>query len=151
MIYFDTCALLKLVRADQDSAALGAFIDDRPDIRWFSSELARAELSRTVRRINHDDRGRLIDDARLRAELGYVEALWERLDLIAVSTRVLNDAARIEQPFLRTLDAIHLAAAASLRSGLSAFVTYDKKLAAAAGEAGLPVLAPPEAPRPVSG
>ena len=142
MIYFDTCALLKLIREDTDSQALGAFIDARPDTRWFSSELARAELARTVRRLNHDDRGRLADDARLRAELSYVEALWERLDLIAVSARVLNDAAAIEQPFLRTLDAIHLAAALSMRASLSAFVTYDKKLAAAAAEAGLPVLSP---------
>jgi uncharacterized protein len=142
VIYFDTCALLKLIRQDTDSQALGAFIDARPDTRWFSSELARAELARSVRRINHDDRGRLIDAARLRAELDYVESLWERLDLIAVSTRVLDEAAAIEQPFLRTLDAIHLAAAASMRASLSAFVTYDKKLAASAMEAGLPVLSP---------
>ena len=142
MIYFDTCALLKLIREDAHSLALGAFIDARPDTRWFSSELARAELVRTVRRINHDDKGRLIDDGRLRAELGYIESLWERLDLIAVSTRVLNDAAAIEQPFLRTLDAIHLAAATSMRLSLSAFVTYDKKLATAARKAGLTVLSP---------
>lgn len=62
--------------------------------------------------------------------------------VIAVSTRVLSKAADIEQPFLRTLDAIHLAAAVSLRAGLSAFVTYDKRLAAAAKELGLPVLSP---------
>jgi len=142
VIYFDTCALLKLIREDANSPALGAFIDARPDTRWFSSELARAELVRTVRRINHDDKGRLIDDGRLRAELGYIESLWERLDLIAVSTRVLNDAAAIEQPFLRTLDAIHLAAATSMRLSLSAFVTYDKKLATAARKAGLTVLSP---------
>jgi uncharacterized protein len=142
VIYFDTCALLKLIRQDTDSQALGAFIDARPDTRWFSSELARAELARSVRRINHDDRGRLIDAARLHAELDYVESLWERLDLIAVSTRVLDQAAAIEQPFLRTLDAVHLAAAASMRASLSAFVTYDKKLAASAMEAGLPVLSP---------
>ena len=142
MIYFDTCALLKLIRADEESAALGAFIDARPDTRWFSSELARAELVRTVRRVNHDHRGRLVDGDRLRAELGYAESLWERLDLIAVSTRVLNEAAAIEQPFLRTLDAIHLAAAASMRRSLSAFVAYDKRLAAAAQEAGLPALSP---------
>jgi len=40
------------------------------------------------------------------------------------------------------LDAIHLAAAMSLRTSLSAFVTYDKRLAAAAQEVGLPVLSP---------
>ena len=142
MIYFDTCALLKLIRTDRQSQALGAFIDARPESRWFSSEVARTELARTVRRVNHDDRGRPIDVPRLRAELSYAESLWERLDLIAVSTRVLSEAAGIEQPFLRTLDAIHLAAAASLRTSLSAFVTYDKKLAAAAQELGLPVLSP---------
>lgn len=142
MIYFDTCALLKLIRADQDSEALGDFVDTRPEARWFSSELARAELVRTVRRVNHDSRGQLVDGDRLRAELGYVESLWERLDLIAVSTRVLHEAAAIEQPFLRTLDAIHLAAATSMRRSLSAFVTYDKKLATAAQQAGLPVLSP---------
>ncbi len=55
---------------------------------------------------------------------------------------MLDDAGAIEQPFLRTLDAIHLAAAMSMRRSLSAFVTYDKKLAAAAQEVGLPVMAP---------
>jgi predicted nucleic acid-binding protein len=142
MIYFDTCALLKLIREDAHSEALGAFIDAQPATRWFSSEIARTELARTVRRINHDDRGRLTDGPRLRAELSYAERIWERLDLIAVSTRILDEAAAIEQPFLRTLDAIHLAAAASMHGSLSAFVTYDKRLAAAAQETGLPVWPP---------
>jgi predicted nucleic acid-binding protein len=142
MIYFDTCALLKLIREDAQSEALGAFIDGRPATRWLSSEIARTELARTVRRVNHDDRGRLIDGPRLRAELSFAGRIWERLDLIAVSTRLLEEAAGIEQPFLRTLDAIHLAAALSMRASLSAFVTYDKRLSAAAQEAGLPVQSP---------
>jgi uncharacterized protein len=142
VIYFDTCALLKLIRTDSQTAALSAFIDARPGTRWFASEVARTELVRTIRRINHDDRGRLIDNARLSAELSYAERLCAQIDLIAVSTRVLSEAAAIEQPFLRTLDAIHLAAATSLRAGLSAFVTYDKRLAGAAHELGLPVLSP---------
>ena len=142
MIYFDTCALLKLIREDAQSDALGAFIDARPATRWVSCEIARTELARTIRRVNHDDRGRLIDEPRLRAELSYAERIWESLDLIAVSTRMLTEAAAIEQPFLRTLDAIHLAAAMSVRTNLSAFVTYDKRLAAAAKDTGLPVLSP---------
>jgi predicted nucleic acid-binding protein len=142
VIYFDTCALIKLIRADGDSPALGAFIDSRPGTRWLSSELARAELARAVRRVNHDTHGAVLDEKKLRAELGYVDRLWERLDLVPVSTRVLADAAAFEQPFLRTLDAIHLAAAASARASLSAFVTYDKKLAQAARDARLPVLSP---------
>jgi predicted nucleic acid-binding protein len=142
MIYFDTCALLKLIRSDAASGALGAFIDARPETRWFSSEVATTELARTVRRLNHDDHGRLIDDARLRVELGHAENLCAQLDLIAVSSRVLREAGEIEQPFLRTLDAIHLAAAVSMGAALSAFITYDKRLAGAAQEAGLPVLSP---------
>jgi uncharacterized protein len=142
MIYFDTNALLKLIREDAQSGALGAFIDKRPATRWFASEIAKTELARTVRRVNHDDRGRLLDEPRLRAELGHAELIWERLDLIAVSSRVLDAAAAIEQPFLRTLDAIHLAAGMSLRTSLSAFVTYDKRLAGAAQEIGLPVRSP---------
>jgi predicted nucleic acid-binding protein len=142
VIYFDTCALLKLIREDAQSEALGAFIDAQPATRWFSSEIARTELARTVRRVNHDSRGRLIDESRLRAELDYAGRIWERLDLIAVSTRILDDAAAVEQPVLRTLDAVHLAAAMTLRGSLSAFVTYDKRLAAAAQETGLPVMSP---------
>jgi uncharacterized protein len=142
VFYFDTCALLKLVREDPESLALGRFVDARPDARWFASEIARAELARTIRRLNHDDRGVLLDESRLHAELGYAGGLWERLDLIPVSSRLLGDAAAIEQPFLRTLDAIHLAAAASMRRSLAAFVTYDKRLASAAREAGLPVESP---------
>jgi uncharacterized protein len=142
MIYFDTNALLKLIREDAQSEALGAFIDAQPATRWFSSEIAKTELARTVRRVNHDDRGRLIDEPRLRTELSYAERIWDRLDLIAVSTRVLHEAAAIEQPFLRTLDAIHLVAAMSLHTSLSAFVTYDKRLAVAAQDAGLPVRSP---------
>jgi predicted nucleic acid-binding protein len=43
---------------------------------------------------------------------------------------------------LRTLDAIHLATALSLREDLGEFATYDTRLAGAAREAGLAVLAP---------
>jgi uncharacterized protein len=142
VIYFDTCALIKLVRQDAGSAALSRFIDARPESRWFASEIATAEIARTVRRINHDDKGRIIDQARLAAELRHAENLCGNLDLVPVSTRVLSDAAALRPPFLRTLDAIHLATAAGIRTGLSAFVTYDKRLAAAAEEAGLPVTAP---------
>lgn len=142
MIYFDTCALMRLVRTDDRSAALGRFIDAQSGSRWFASELAKAEMARAVRRVNHDDKGRLLDSGRMAAELRHAESLCDHLDLVPVSTRVLSDAAELERPFLRTLDAIHLATAAAIRTGLSAFVTYDKRLAAAAEEAGLPVVAP---------
>ena len=139
MIYFDTCALMRLVRADERTAALSRFIDENSGARWFASELAKAEIARAVRRVNHDDHGKLIDRERMRAELEHAGNLCDHLDLIPVTSRVLDDAAALEQPFLRSLDAIHLATAAAIRTGLSAFVTYDKRLAAAAEDAGLPV------------
>ena len=49
---------------------------------------------------------------------------------------------------LRSLDAIHLATAELLvASGktVTAFVTYDRRLAEAASQAGLPVIAPAQA------
>ena len=84
MIYFDTCALLKLIRSDAQSGALGAFIDARSATRWFTAELARTELARSVRRVNHDDRGRLANAARLRAELSHAERLWDASEPVGV-------------------------------------------------------------------
>ena len=45
MIYFDTCALLKLIRADAQSGPLGAFIDARPATRWFTAALLAVALA----------------------------------------------------------------------------------------------------------
>lgn len=43
---------------------------------------------------------------------------------------------------LRSLDAIHLAAALDIRDDLAAFVTYDRRLFEAARGVGLPVRSP---------
>jgi predicted nucleic acid-binding protein len=43
---------------------------------------------------------------------------------------------------VRSLDAIHLATALKIRSALTSFVTYDKRLLDVASAAGLPVAAP---------
>ena len=135
MIYLDSCSLLKLVRAEPETPALIAFIDARHGTRWFTSEIARTELIRAVRRNNRDEES-------LQDELTQIGRLCEGLDVVPVSARVLDQAAAMEQPRLRTLDAIHLATAFGLREALSAFITYDKRLAVAAEEAGLPVAAP---------
>lgn len=135
MIYLDSCALLKLVRTEPETPALTAFIDARRGTRWFTSEVARTELARAVRRSGRDEES-------LGDELAQIGRLCDGLDVVQVSSRVLGEAAALEQPNLRTLDAIHLSTAAGLRAALSAFITYDKRLAAAAEESGLPVAAP---------
>lgn len=136
MIYFDSSALVKLIRAEVESQALGAFIDKRAGTRWFTSELARAEVPRVIRRLHADDQ------AGLETGLSHAGRLWGSIDLVPVSTKVLRAAADIEHPSLRTLDAIHLATASGVRTSVSAFVTYDERLAAAARESGLPVAVP---------
>ena len=62
--------------------------------------------------------------------------------LVELNARIAGAAASLELPTLRTLDAIHLASALSLDADVGAFVSYDRRLAQAAEEAGLEVLAP---------
>jgi len=59
-----------------------------------------------------------------------------------LSTALVSRAAHIDPPGLRGLDAIHLAGALSLEPDLAGMVLYDKRLADAAGKAGLTVWAP---------
>ena len=66
------------------------------------------------------------------------------IDRVAVSREVLTDAASLEPPGLRTLDAIHLATARALALGrsLSTILVHDTRIADAATSLGLSVDAP---------
>lgn len=55
---------------------------------------------------------------------------------------VLDSAADLDDPTLRTLDALHVATAQMLGPAVTEFITYDKRLAKAATEAGLPLTMP---------
>ncbi len=61
------------------------------------------------------------------------------LALVPIDDGVLDVAAELEPAGLRSLDALHLATAISLGSEIGLFVTYDERLADAAGNQGLPV------------
>ena len=52
------------------------------------------------------------------------------------------EAAGVRPPSAAPLDAIHLASALAIRRELTAFVAYDKRLLAAAKDAGLPTASP---------
>lgn len=60
-----------------------------------------------------------------------------RLILIPLDLPLLEAAADIPPPVLRSLDAIHLAAALSLGEALEAVVTYDHRMAEAARALGI--------------
>ncbi|MFF2076452.1 type II toxin-antitoxin system VapC family toxin [Kitasatospora sp. NPDC058162] len=68
--------------------------------------------------------------------------LLDRMLRIRLSDPILRAAGSFPTRHLGTLDAIHLASAEHLEHALTAFVTYDKRLAEAAEERDLPITAP---------
>lgn len=132
MIYLDTAALVKLVRIEAESAALVSWLDARKGQPLVASALVEVEVPRALRRSQP-------------GVLGAVAGVLARLNRVEINAAVRATAGAYPEPHLRSLDAIHLATAELLvASGktFTAFVTYDKRLAAAAGNAGLPVTAP---------
>lgn len=129
MIYLDSSALLKLLFEESESAALALWITEQADTPMVSSELAKVEVVRATRRLDPD----VVPAAR---------ALVSQLDLIPLSGALIEEAADTGEPVLRTLDAIHLASALSIRIELTAFVAYDNRLLAAAEAAGIEPIRP---------
>lgn len=140
----DSCALVKLVRAEAESAALQAWLDGRPDEPVATSELAEAEVLRAVRRSNHTSRGVPGDAAQFARELAEAADVLARVGQVPLDRDLVRRAGAIEAPMLRTLDAIHLVSALDVLAGFAQrhFVTYDNRLAEAARAAGLNVVAP---------
>jgi predicted nucleic acid-binding protein len=66
----------------------------------------------------------------------------EGIHLIRLDDDLLDRAADLDPPGMRSLDAIHLAAAVSLGDDLAAVITYDERMSAGAHALGLPVLSP---------
>lgn len=126
--YFDTSALVKVVVDEAESTALTAWLTEKSR-SLYSSSLTRTELMRTVRRYAPDSQ------ARARSLLGTVT-------LARITPSLLERAALLDPPELRSLDAIHLATALDLGSDLNGLVTYDNRLARAAASLGVPTLAP---------
>ncbi|MGE0878212.1 MAG: type II toxin-antitoxin system VapC family toxin [Acidimicrobiia bacterium] len=126
--YLDTSALTKLVVAEPETTALRGWLAaaDRDPV---SCDLARTELLRAVRRVAPDRavRAREVLDA---------------LTLLPVATSVFEAAGRLDPALLRSLDAIHLAAALDIGDELEGLVSYDERLAEAARSNGVAVIAP---------
>lgn len=64
------------------------------------------------------------------------------LALLPLDDMVMNEATALGPTPLRSLDALHLATALSIRDDLGVFVAYDDRLATAAADQGLPVVQP---------
>lgn len=124
--YLDTSAALKLIIEERESAALAAVVDaEAPDL--VACLLLETELRRAVHR-----------DESLTQELA--SGFLDGIGLYELPPSLFPEAGLLASPRLRSLDALHLAAA--IRIGVDCVLTYDHRMAEAARDLGIAVLAP---------
>ena len=126
-VYLDSSALVKLIVREAETHELGRYVDSAGPLT--SSILATVEVPRAVARVAPK-------------AAAAVAAVIARLNILAFDGRIAARAATLSPAGLRALDAIHLATALELGDELTAFVSYDERLSAAARNLGLPVVAP---------
>jgi predicted nucleic acid-binding protein len=126
--YIDTSALVKLIVAESETPGLRAWLaqTNRDPV---TCNLTRTELMRAVRRVAPD---RVIQ----------ARTVLDSLTIIDVTTEVFEEAGRLDPTILRSLDALHLAAALSLGDDLETLVTYDDRLTQAAHATGIRTTSP---------
>jgi predicted nucleic acid-binding protein len=129
LIYVDSCAVVKLLREEQHSAALAAHLGTSAT-EMISSELTKVEVCRTLIRLRIRERTR-----------DHADDMLSRVAKLPINA-VLDIAADLDGPTLRSLDALHVATARMLGPAVTEFITYDKRLAEAATDAGLPLTMP---------
>ena len=126
--YLDTSALVKLVVAEAETSALRTWLANADRVP-VACDLTRTELTRSVRR--------LVPDRLLAAR-----AVLDAVTLLELTPAVFEEAGRLDPAIMRSLDAIHLAAALTLGDDLEGLVSYDERLADAARANGISVVAP---------
>jgi hypothetical protein len=132
VIYVDTSALTKLLIAEPETPELRTWLTSQSDLGEYTatSALGRVELMRVVARYGEPGQA---ERARY---------LLDGLDILPLTEPVITLAETIGPAALRSLDAIHLAAAAQIKRELTAFVTYDHRLLDGCREVGLAAASP---------
>jgi predicted nucleic acid-binding protein len=125
--YLDSSALVKTIIEEPESRALMRWLAGKNDL--VACELVRVEAVRAVR----------VSDPHAVPRARQAVAT---LTLIRLDDELYDAAADLHPPSLRSLDAVHLAAARTLGSDLAGVVTYDTRLAEAAAVLDLHVEAP---------
>lgn len=124
-VYVDTSALAALLVHQPESMAMATWLDGT-SATLVSTDLLEAELRRVAVRQG-------IDQSR-------VTDLLTGVSLAALDRAVYVAAGLLPMATLRTLDALHLAAA--MRLGADAMLTYDHRLSDGARAVGITVLTP---------
>ncbi|MBJ7905861.1 type II toxin-antitoxin system VapC family toxin [Streptomyces sp. DSM 110735] len=127
MIYMDASALVTWMTRRNHWGDLDAFLQQQVTEILATSTLGFVETVRTVDLMGHFPKA--------------MEDLEARITEILL-TREVRDGAALLVGRLRTLDAIHVASALSLRDDLTAVVTYDRRMLETARAEGLPAYAP---------
>lgn len=127
-VYLDSSALVKLAVHEAESDALRAHLR-RTKRTWISSALARTEVLRALL----GSGGEAIAAGR---------GVLARCEFVRINDRILNAAAILLPPEIRSLDAIHLATAQLIRNEIREIITYDDRMAGAARLMGLRISAP---------
>ncbi len=133
MIYLDSAAVVKMVRVEEYTHELVAWLGDRASSPIVSSTLIEVEVPRALRRAAPE-------------ALSGFPSVMARLYRLEIDVSVRAIAGGFTDPTLRPFDAIHLATAQLLAgspdAGFEAFVTYDKRLLSAARSIGLQTASP---------
>lgn len=129
MIYLDTSATVKLVAAEEESAALINWLNGHPDENLATSAVGHIELIRAAARTGPD-------------AAALARNVASTIDTLVLTDTIASAAATIPPAELRTLDAIHLATAHNHRQSLTALCAYDRRLLEAAESQGLPTASP---------
>ena len=132
-VYLDSSVVLRVVLAQSDALTSWSGIG-----RGITSELTRVECLRSI------DRARIrfrLPDAEVALQRSDLLALLDGLEVVPVSTAVLEEAAEPFPTLVGTLDAIHLASAGLIRDAVPElrFATHDRELGLAARAIGFAV------------
>lgn len=125
--YLDTSAFLKLVRSEPESRALRHEMVS--GVGLVSSALLIVEGRRAAARYGP-------------LALNRARSALTTITLLPLDDSTLESAAELKPHELRSLDALHLAAAVGLGDDLGRFYCYDARLSGAAIELGLEVRDP---------
>jgi len=124
-LFVDTSALVRRYAHDRDHALVTEAMDGDPD--WCASALSRTETQLVLQRLASTPAGITDLWRRLRDD-------WEAFHVVPVDDRCLARATEIGAAFgIKTLDAIHLAAADRLPAPIR-YLSFDRhQLPAAVG------------------
>jgi predicted nucleic acid-binding protein len=125
--YVDSSALVKRVIEEPESEALERWLDGKK--RLVACELVRVEVVRAVRASDP-------------AAVPRARQAIRTLTLLRLDDDLYEAAADLDPPLLRSLDAIHLAAAIAVGGDLAGVVTYDARMADGACAVNLTVQSP---------